>query len=97
MYGIQQKALQEFNFSEPNATKPVVDEIERDIYLGIYAALVVGLIILTLTRTEMFFGLSIAASRKFHQRMFSCVIRAPSYFFDTNSIGRLVYNCVGVI
>lgn len=67
---------------------PVVDKLERDIYLGIYAALVVGLFIFTIARTEMFFGLSVAASRKFHQGMFSCVIRAPSYFFDTNSIGR---------
>ena len=88
VYGIQQKAFNKFNASVPNATEPVVEEVERHVFLSIYAALVIGLIVLVITRTELFFTLSIAASRKFHQRMFSCVVRAPSYFFDTNSIGK---------
>jgi len=51
---------------------------------------VICLLLFTLLRTQLFFKLTIVASRKLHLRMFSALLRAPSYFFDTNSIGRIL-------
>lgn len=65
-----------------------VEELDRDLYLGIYAVFVICLLFFTLLRTQLFFKLTIVASRKLHLRMFSALLRAPSYFFDTNSIGE---------
>lgn len=64
-----------------------VQELDRDLYLGVYAVFVICLLVFTLLRTQLFFKLTIVASRKLHLRMFSALLRAPSYFFDTNSIG----------
>lgn len=65
-----------------------VQELDRDLYLGVYAVFVICLLLFTLLRTQLFFKLTIVASRKLHLRMFSALLRAPSYFFDTNSIGK---------
>lgn len=65
-----------------------VQELDRDLYLGIYAVFVICLLFFTLLRTQLFFKLTIVASRMLHLRMFSALLRAPSYFFDTNSIGE---------
>lgn len=65
-----------------------VQELDRDLYLGIYAVFVICLLFFTLLRTQLFFKLTIVASRKLHLRMFSALLRAPSFFFDTNSIGE---------
>lgn len=71
-----------------NSTSPSeVQELDRDLYLGVYAVFVICLLFFTLLRTQLFFKLTIVASRKLHLRMFSALLRAPSYFFDTNSIG----------
>eukprot|EP00795_Rhopilema_esculentum_P002810 gene2810-1037_t len=58
--------------------------------LGIYAALVAGLVILGLTRAFVFFRVILEASKSLHGKMFNSIIRAPIYFFDTNSIGRIL-------
>lgn len=71
-----------------NSTSPSeVQVLDRDLYLGVYAVFVICLLFFTLLRTQLFFKLTIVASRKLHLRMFSALLRAPSYFFDTNSIG----------
>ncbi len=56
--------------------------------LGIYAALVIALFTLGLTRAFVFFRVILEASKQLHGKMFSAVLRAPIYFFDTNSIGK---------
>eukprot|EP00794_Sanderia_malayensis_P020176 gene20176-22151_t len=58
--------------------------------LGIYAALVISLVVLGLTRALVFFRVILEASKRLHGSMFSAVLRAPIYFFDTNSIGRIL-------
>lgn len=65
-------------------------ELNRDLYLGIYSVFVICLLFFTLLRTQLFFKLTIVASRKLHEKMFNALLRAPSYFFDTNSIGRIL-------
>ena len=79
-----------------NTSSSQLQELNRDLYLGIYSVFVVCLLFFTLLRTQLFFKLTIVASRKLHQKMFSALLRAPSYFFDTNSIGetKQVYICV---
>ena len=65
-----------------------LEDLNRDMYLGVYATFVVSLLVLTVFRTQLFFRLSIVASRSLHTRMFAALVRAPSFFFDTNSIGN---------
>ena len=72
-----------------NSTSGEVKDLDQDFYLVIYSIFVVGLVFFTLLRTQLFFKLTIAASRILHLRMFSALLRAPSYFFDTNSIGEI--------
>ena len=74
-----------------------VQELDRDLYLGIYAVFVICLLFFTLLRTQLFFKLTIVASRMLHLRMFSALLRAPSYFFDTNSIGEGSFRYVMVL
>ncbi|KAJ7360186.1 Multidrug resistance-associated protein 4 [Desmophyllum pertusum] len=76
--------------SDNNTTSSDVQQLDRNLYLGIYSVFVVCLLFFTLLRTQLFFKLTILASRKLHLRMFSALLRAPSYFFDTNSIGRIL-------
>ena len=56
--------------------------------LCIYAALVFTVLTLGLSRAFLFFRVALESSKRLHGKMFSAIIRAPMYFFDTNSIGR---------
>ena len=64
---------------------------DRSLYLGVYAGLTFGLLIITLARTLIFYSLCLIASCHLHNRMFSALIRAPVYFFDTNSLGKVFF------
>ena len=56
--------------------------------LCIYAALVFAVLTFGLSRAFLFFRVALESSKRLHGKMFSAIIRAPMYFFDTNSIGR---------
>ena len=71
-----------------NNSSGEVDELDRSLYLGIYSVFVFGLLFFTMLRTQLFFKLTIVASRNLHMKMFSTLLMAPCYFFDTNSIGK---------
>jgi len=58
--------------------------------LCIYAALVFTVLTLGLSRAFLFFRVALESSKRLHGKMFSAIIRAPMYFFDTNSIGRIL-------
>lgn len=60
----------------------------RDYYLGVYAALVFGLVVLSIICLELYNVMTIVASRNLHLRMLTSTMRATMYFFDNNSIGR---------
>ncbi|XP_069950148.1 ATP-binding cassette sub-family C member 4-like isoform X3 [Cherax quadricarinatus] len=55
----------------------------------IYTGLTVGLFVLSLGRTVLFFVMCMTSSRKLHNRMFECIIRVPIKFFDTHPIGQI--------
>lgn len=55
----------------------------------VYAIIIGGLILSSMARTVAFFVMCMRASVNLHNRMFSCIIRAPIRFFDMNPIGRI--------
>uniref|UniRef100_A0A1A9X4D6 Multidrug resistance-associated protein lethal(2)03659 n=1 Tax=Glossina brevipalpis TaxID=37001 RepID=A0A1A9X4D6_9MUSC len=59
-----------------------------DIY--IFTGLTLGLIMFTLIRTFLFFGLAMRSSTNLHNDMFVGITRAPMYFFNTNPSGRIL-------
>ena len=60
--------------------------------LGIYAALVVCLVTLGISRAFLFFHVMLRSSRSLHDQMFRATLRAPLRFFDTNSIGETIHH-----
>ena len=60
------------------------------LYLGVYGGFVIGLFLLCLFSTELFYSLTIVASRNLYDKMLSSLMRAPMYFFDNNSIGEKI-------
>ncbi|KAH6919634.1 hypothetical protein HPB50_029379 [Hyalomma asiaticum] len=55
----------------------------------VYAIIIGGLVLSSMARTVAFFVMCMRASVNLHNRMFSCIIRAPIRFFDMNPIGEL--------
>ena len=66
---------------------------QRD--LIIYAVLTFSLLVLGLARGFVFFNTFLKSSQNIYLKMFSGIMRAPMYFFDTNSIGRSI--CYAVL
>ena len=58
--------------------------------LGIYAAIVLCLIVSSMIRTVHFFLICNKASIALHDTMFGRLLRAPCRFFDTNPVGRIL-------
>lgn len=56
----------------------------------IYAAVILVLIILALTRSIMFFKYCMNASMKLHNDMFYNIIHVPMNFFNKHSSGRIL-------
>ena len=65
------------------------DLTEHYINLGVYAAMVLGLVVTSLIRTVYFFVLCMRSSVNLHNSMFSRIISAPCRFYDTNPGGRV--------
>lgn len=77
------KNQQNWNSTTTEASRP-----DLSLYLGIYGGFVIGLFLLCLFSTELFYTLTIVASRNLYDKMLSSLMRAPMYFFDNNSIGK---------
>ena len=71
-----------------NRTDDVINS-ERTQNISIYVGLVAASVILSLTRTLLFFHILINSSQHLHNTMFAAILRAPIYFFDSNPIGKL--------
>ncbi|CAK4076908.1 unnamed protein product [Aphanomyces euteiches] len=74
-----------------------VDKVTRDefhnqagFYLGVYAALAIGSVLMTMVRTLSIYASSVAASRRLFANMTAALLRAPMRFFDANPIGRIL-------
>ncbi|EFA04157.2 ATP-binding cassette sub-family C member 4 [Tribolium castaneum] len=73
-----------FNLTDPN------EPLSRATYIWVYSILILFSIILTTSRSLLFFKICMNASRRLHNLMFSNVLQAPMRFFDTNPSGRIL-------
>ena len=71
-----------------NSTTTAASRPDLALYLGIYGGLVVGLFFLSLFSIELYYTLTVVASKTLYDEMLSSLMRAPMYFFDNNSIGE---------
>ena len=71
-----------------NSTASAASEPDRGLLLGVYGGFVIGLFLLCLFSTELFYTLTVVASRNLYEKMLSSLLRASMYFFDNNSIGE---------
>ncbi|KAL2730827.1 ATP-binding cassette sub-family C member 4-like isoform X1 [Vespula squamosa] len=58
--------------------------------LWIYGAFIILSIVMTTTRNLLFFKTCMTASKNLHNLMFSCLLKAPMQFFNTNPFGRIL-------
>ncbi|XP_020619325.1 multidrug resistance-associated protein 4-like [Orbicella faveolata] len=58
--------------------------------LYIYAALVGGAFLLSVTRATMFYNALSNSSKNLHNSMMSALLKAPVLFFDANPVGRII-------
>lgn len=64
--------------------------MSRDMCIYVFTAVSVAVIIVSLTRSFLFFMVCMRASMNLHDRMFECITRARMYFFNTNTSGRIL-------
>lgn len=65
-----------------------IDPEMLDIY--IFTFITVATIIITVTRSFLFFNVAMKASQNLHNSMFRGITRASMYFFNTNPSGRIL-------
>ncbi|XP_011312621.1 multidrug resistance-associated protein 4 [Fopius arisanus] len=63
---------------------------DRDTALWIYGVFIAGSVIFTTARNIMFYKICMDSSKNLHNLMFSCLLKAPMRFFDTNPSGRIL-------
>ncbi|XP_063866563.1 multidrug resistance-associated protein 1-like isoform X5 [Scylla paramamosain] len=76
--------------SEENYTDGVMDDHDRDLYLGVYTALGVGQALFIMIGAMMIAGATVHASVILHKMLLRNVLRSPMSFFDVTPIGRIV-------
>jgi ABC-type multidrug transport system fused ATPase/permease subunit len=69
---------------------PLYKRHSRGFYLGLYGALSVTLGIFTYLRTFLLVRFGVKASATLHANLSASILRAPSSFFDTTPIGRIL-------
>lgn len=62
----------------------------NDYALTIYSCLLVGTIVITVSRSLGFFRFCMSASTNLHNRMFNKIVFSPMLFFNTNPSGRIL-------
>ncbi|GAB0088842.1 probable multidrug resistance-associated protein lethal(2)03659 [Sergentomyia squamirostris] len=70
----------------------VVGEYEYDNYVDIYifTGLTIATVVITLSRSFIFFNLAVRAAKVLHNAMYTGVTKASMYFFNTNPSGRIL-------
>ncbi|XP_017083873.2 probable multidrug resistance-associated protein lethal(2)03659 [Drosophila eugracilis] len=73
--------------------KRVYDETDlnsdpQDMYF--FAALNMGVVVLTIVRTMLFYKMAMRSSTQMHNAMYQGITRAAMYFFNTNPSGRIL-------
>ncbi|XP_046836014.1 ATP-binding cassette sub-family C member 4 [Vespa crabro] len=83
------------NIIAENMTNVNVESTESyglDTYtaLWIYGGFIAVSIVMTITRNLIFFKTCMTSSKNLHNLMFSCLLKAPMQFFNTNPFGRIL-------
>ena len=65
-------------------------EVDAGYYLGVYAALGGGYMIITLVREGVLFGGSLTASKRIHRNLMESVTHARFRFFDSTPLGQIM-------
>jgi len=66
------------------------EEVNANYYLGVYAAIGLGFMVITLLREGVLFGGSLTASWRLHQRLMESVTHAKFRFFDSTPLGQIM-------
>ncbi|CAK3837720.1 ABC transporter [Lecanosticta acicola] len=70
--------------------KVMNSEVDVGYYLGVYAALGVAYMAVTLLREGVLFGGSLAASKRIHRQLMETVTHAKFRFFDSTPLGQIM-------
>lgn len=62
----------------------------QDFYIYLYTFFIIGSIVLTTSRSLLFFKVCMQASKNLHNTMFSNLLQATMRFFDVNPSGRIL-------
>jgi len=80
-----------------NITRNHLDTISNDenmskimIYIYIYTGIVLGIFVIGISRSLVFYKTCMTCSQRLHDMMFSALIRTGMRFFDTNPSGRIL-------
>jgi ATP-binding cassette subfamily C (CFTR/MRP) protein 5 len=68
---------------------------EQHFYLGIYAATALAVLVFTIIQSGSFAVVTLQASRVFHDRVFTSMMRAQSSWLDTQPTGRILSRFTG--
>ncbi|XP_075056002.1 ATP-binding cassette sub-family C member 4 isoform X1 [Mixophyes fleayi] len=87
-WATEQEKLNVTSGSNINGTK--AEQLDLNLYLGVYAGLTVATIIFGILRSLLVFQVLVSAAQSLHNQMFQSLLRAPVLFFDRNPIGRIL-------
>uniref|UniRef100_A0A8C2XES4 Multidrug resistance-associated protein 4 n=1 Tax=Cyclopterus lumpus TaxID=8103 RepID=A0A8C2XES4_CYCLU len=65
-------------------------QLDLDLYLGVYAGLTATSVVFGFLRSLVFFNVLVSSAQTLHNRMFNAILRTPVHFFDINPIGRIL-------
>ncbi|XP_030057237.1 ATP-binding cassette sub-family C member 4 [Microcaecilia unicolor] len=73
-----------------NGTDMETQNLDLNLYLGVYAGLTLATIVFGVVRSIMAFQVLVGAAQSLHNQMFRSLLKAPVLFFDRNPIGRIL-------
>ncbi|XP_014611630.1 PREDICTED: multidrug resistance-associated protein 4 [Polistes canadensis] len=77
---------EKLNFTEENAEPRRIN----DTYIYIYTGIVLGIFVIGITRSLIFYKMCMLCSQRLYDMTFSALIRTNMRFFDTNPSGRIL-------
>uniref|UniRef100_A0A3P9LF64 ATP-binding cassette, sub-family C (CFTR/MRP), member 4 n=1 Tax=Oryzias latipes TaxID=8090 RepID=A0A3P9LF64_ORYLA len=84
-----QEKLNLKNSSIPNGQNST-EELDLNLYLGVYAGLTASTIVFGFMRNLLLFNVLVRCAQALHNRMFNSILKTPVRFFDINPIGRVL-------
>ncbi|XP_036071587.1 multidrug resistance-associated protein 4 isoform X2 [Oryzias melastigma] len=88
-WAAEQEKLDNKNSSIPIGQN-VTEELDLNLYLGVYAGLTASTIVFGFVRNLLLFNVLVRCAQALHNRMFNSILRTPVRFFDINPIGRVL-------